>query len=272
MSILPQDVVSTNGTNTALRIRSVAKEARHSTGIRNGTRYVLVLGDAGQTARMLLAAQKAAMIRQYNCRLALLLAPISGALLLIMTLNHEFVISGFFGKLSWLGIAMACVVPAFSTVGSIAIDSPLITAVIYQHLTSRDRDALFTANAAGPQIYQAALTLLEEKYSAEAAVRRIEHRQRTATLNQSYTAAAEHILNKGRCTPLGSYVPGQLRIVRDVRQPISEHAAYHVEETAVPHIRITKEALSEKAALALMRKLGSPYPGLRYPDDPWTTA
>lgn len=67
------------------------------------------------------------------------------------------------------------------------------------------------------------------------------------------------------------YSPGDLRIVRDVRaNPSAEHA-YVVEEARAPHRRVSepKKPISEKAALLLMRELGSPYPGDRYPDDPF---
>lgn len=66
------------------------------------------------------------------------------------------------------------------------------------------------------------------------------------------------------------YRPGELRIVRSMNAPISADTAYRVEETAVPHVRVSgPDLLAEKAALTLMRDLGSPYPGPRYPDNPW---
>ena len=74
------------------------------------------------------------------------------------------------------------------------------------------------------------------------------------------------MVEQERQTP---YQPGELRIVRDVRPSPSAEVAYNVEETAAPHFRQNTELLSEKVALALMRYLGSPYPGQRYPDDPW---
>lgn len=65
------------------------------------------------------------------------------------------------------------------------------------------------------------------------------------------------------------FSPGQLRIVRDVGAPLTASVAYHVEEVAPPHRRQNPALLSEKDALNLMWDLGSPYPGPRYPDDPW---
>lgn len=65
------------------------------------------------------------------------------------------------------------------------------------------------------------------------------------------------------------YSPGQLRIVRDATAPLTADKAYHVEEVAEPHARVSTELLTEKTALNLMWDLGSPYPGPRYPDDPW---
>lgn len=65
------------------------------------------------------------------------------------------------------------------------------------------------------------------------------------------------------------YRPGQLRIVRDSRAPLTADKAYRVEEVATPHQQVSAECMTEKAALNLMWDLGSPYPGKRYPDDPW---
>ncbi|MDP9904762.1 hypothetical protein [Arthrobacter bambusae] len=103
----------------------------------------------------------------------------------------------------------------------------------------------------------------------------------TSPANQEHDRpwwAEEHL--SGKCTvhsatdsaaeENSSYRRGGLRIVRDMRAPISEHVAYHVEETAVPHHRVSVEPLTETSALQLMRDLGSPYPGQRYDHDPWT--
>lgn len=65
------------------------------------------------------------------------------------------------------------------------------------------------------------------------------------------------------------YAPGELRIVRDVHVQISNNTAYHVEEAAAGHRRLTDEPVTEKGALQLMRDLGSPYPGQRYDDAPF---
>lgn len=65
------------------------------------------------------------------------------------------------------------------------------------------------------------------------------------------------------------YEPLGLRIVRDMGAPLTADRAYHVEETALPHQRVSEGLMTEKDALNLMWDLGSPYPGPRYPDDPW---
>lgn len=82
--------------------------------------------------------------------------------------------------------------------------------------------------------------------------------------------AEEH--ESGRCA-IGAtstqYKPGELRIVRDVHVQISANVAYHVEEVAGEHHRLTDKPLTEKDALLLMRELGSPYPGQRYDDAPF---
>lgn len=66
------------------------------------------------------------------------------------------------------------------------------------------------------------------------------------------------------------YRPGELRIVRSMNAPISADTAYRVEETAKPHVQVSgKELMAENDALLLMRDLDSPYPGPRYPDDPY---
>lgn len=70
------------------------------------------------------------------------------------------------------------------------------------------------------------------------------------------------------------YQPGELRIVRSVNTPTSESVAYIVEEVALDdrgqHRRKNDELLPEKGALQLMRNLGSPYPGQRYDDLPFS--
>lgn len=73
-------------------------------------------------------------------------------------------------------------------------------------------------------------------------------------------------------SPTQPYTLGQLRIVRDANARPTANEAYRVEETASPHKIITPKLLSEKEALNLMWDLGSPYPGPRYPDDPWAWA
>lgn len=68
------------------------------------------------------------------------------------------------------------------------------------------------------------------------------------------------------------YSLGQLRIVRHADARPTANEAYRVEETQAPHKIITPKPVSEKEALNLMWDLGSPYPGPRYPDDPWAWA
>lgn len=66
------------------------------------------------------------------------------------------------------------------------------------------------------------------------------------------------------------YEPGDLRIIRIGNSGPTTEKAYRIEEVQPPHLRLgPRSPISEKEALLMMRNLGSPYPGARYPDDPW---
>lgn len=175
MALTPKDTVTANKPNTAVCVQAQPDTTGDMGQL--DPEYVAVRGDAAGLAEALLREQQAGISRRCFNKLAVIVGITLAVMVIAMVITQNFMIADY-SVLLMFGLLVATVLPPFLTSGGVSAEGVEINHTVYCHLTPEDRDALFQAQEESPDVLQAAVKLLTERYSADESRRRVEKQQR----------------------------------------------------------------------------------------------
>jgi Na+/H+ antiporter NhaB len=178
MTLLPKDTVTVNKHNTAVCVRSEPLSTGDLSPLFPD--YVAVQDDAADDTKKLLLDQKQRMLRSYLLMAASIAGLALGGALTYMFVDQHFVVADYFPFLIFSALAVV-VLPLCFTSGEVSAEGLEINDTVYCNLTAEDRDVLFRAHAVGTDVYQEAVRILTERYTADEALRREERQQKVHT-------------------------------------------------------------------------------------------